>query len=63
VSGRVAVVDAPESLVAAMPITEHDRHVLVFAVHVEADSIVTFNLRDFLDIASEPYGIEAADPA
>ena len=43
-------------------ITEHDRHVLAFAVHVEADSIVTFNLCDFPVAACEPYGVEAVDP-
>ena len=42
-----ALDEAPEVLIAAMPIIEHDRHVLALAVHVEADCIVTFNLRDF----------------
>jgi excisionase family DNA binding protein len=45
-----------------MPITEHDRHVLALAVHGDADSIVTFNLRDFPASACEPYGVEAVDP-
>jgi hypothetical protein len=45
-----------------MPIAEHDRHVLALAVHVEADSIITFNLRDFPANACEPYGVEAIDP-
>ena len=57
-----ALEEAPEALVAAMPITEHDRHVLALAVHVEADKIVTFNLRDFPVAASEPYGVEVVDP-
>jgi predicted nucleic acid-binding protein len=57
-----ALDDAPESLIEAMPVNEHDRHVLALAVHVEADSIVTFNLRDFPARACEPYGIEALDP-
>lgn len=57
-----ALDEAPEVLVAAMPITEHDRHVLALAVHVEADSIVTFNLRDFPVVACEPYGVEVVDP-
>lgn len=57
-----ALDEAPETLVAAMPIAEHDRHVLALAVHVDADSIVTFNLRDFPGTACEPYGIEAVDP-
>lgn len=57
-----ALDEPPEALVAAMPITEHDRHVLALAVHVEADCIVTFNLRDFPASACEPYGVEAVDP-
>ncbi|MGD9704646.1 MAG: hypothetical protein AB7Q42_08635 [Acidimicrobiia bacterium] len=57
-----ALDEAPDTLVAAMPIAEHDRHVLALAVHVEADSIVTINLRDFPTTACEPYGIEAVDP-
>jgi predicted nucleic acid-binding protein len=57
-----ALDDAPESLIEAMLINEHDRHVLALAVHVEADSIVPFNLRDFPASACEPYGVEAVDP-
>lgn len=57
-----ALDEAPANLVATMPITEHDRHVLALAVHVEADSIVTYNLRDFPTTMCEPYGIEAVDP-
>ncbi|MEN9506362.1 MAG: hypothetical protein RI958_2288 [Actinomycetota bacterium] len=38
---------APEALVVVMPIIEHGRLVLVLGVHIEADCIVTFNLRDF----------------
>jgi hypothetical protein len=45
-----------------MPINAHDRHVLALAVHVEADGIVTFNLRDFPASACEPHGVEAIDP-
>jgi len=40
-----------------VPITEHDRHVLALAVHVEADTIVTFSLRDFPAGACEPNGV------
>jgi predicted nucleic acid-binding protein len=57
-----ALDEAPTTLITAMPITEHDRHVLALAVHVEADSIITFNLRDFPAAACEPYGVEAIDP-
>lgn len=57
-----ALDEAPEPLVGSMPIVEHDRHVLALAVHVEADSIITFNLRDFPNEKCEPYGIEAIHP-
>jgi predicted nucleic acid-binding protein len=57
-----ALEQPPEALVAAMSITEHDRHVLALAVHVEADTIVTFNLLDFPASACEPHGVEAVDP-
>jgi predicted nucleic acid-binding protein len=57
-----ALDEAPPTLVEAMPITEHDRHVLALAVHVEADSIITFNLHDFPADACEPHGVEVVDP-
>jgi len=57
-----ALDEAPVPLIASMPIVEHDRHVLALAVHVEADSIITFNLRDFPNEKCEPYGIEAVHP-
>lgn len=57
-----ALDEAPDTLVETMPITEHDRHVLALAVHVEADSLITFNLRDFPADACEPYGVEVIDP-
>lgn len=57
-----ALDEPPEALIDAMPITEHDRHVLALAVHVEADTILTFNLRDFPASACEPHGVEAVDP-
>ncbi|MFN6118831.1 MAG: PIN domain-containing protein [Actinomycetes bacterium] len=57
-----ALDEPPEALIEAMPITEHDRHVLALAVHVEADTILTFNLRDFPASACEPHGVEAVDP-
>lgn len=57
-----ALDEPPEALIAAMPVNEHDRHVLALAVHVEADTIVTFNLRDFPASVCEPNGVEAVDP-
>ena len=59
---RAALDEAPQMLAEAMPITEHDRHVLALAVHVEADIIITFNLRNVSVDACEPCGIEAVDP-
>lgn len=49
----------PDSLVAAMPVNDKDRHVLALAVHVGAGSVVTDNLRDFPEHLVEPFGIEA----
>lgn len=39
-----------------------DRHVLAAAIAGHADSIVTFNLRDFPQSAIQPCGIEALHP-
>ena len=39
-----------------------DRHVLAAAIHVEADCIVTFNVRDFPAAELETWGIEATKP-
>lgn len=39
-----------------------DRHVLAAAICAGAQTIVTFNLKDFPSEALEPYGIEAIDP-
>src|SRR5205085_5884064 len=40
----------------------NDRHVLAAAIACRADSIVTFNLKDFPDAALAPYAIEAMHP-
>lgn len=39
-----------------------DRHVLAAAIHAHADTIVTFNLRDFLEAALAPFGVHALHP-
>ena len=57
-----ALDDAPDALIASMPINEKDRHVLALAVHVEADAVVTWNLRDFPASACAPHGIEELTP-
>lgn len=54
-----ALVEVPESLIAAMPLNEKDRHVLALAVHVGAPTIVTNNLKDFPAKLCEPFDIEA----
>ena len=57
-----ALVDAPTTLIDAMPVNEKDRHVLALAVHVGAPTIITANLRDFPPDLLDPYGIEAISP-
>jgi hypothetical protein len=54
-----ALTAVPDSLIAAMPVNEKDKHVLALAVHVGAGSVVTDNLRDFPAELLEPFGIEA----
>jgi hypothetical protein len=45
-----------------MPVDEKDRHVLALAVDLEANLIVTSNLRDFPTDACQPDGVEAMTP-
>lgn len=40
----------------------NDRHVLAAAIHCGADTIVTFNLKDFSPQALERYNVEAQHP-
>jgi hypothetical protein len=39
-----------------------DRHVLAAAIHAGAESIVTFNLKDFPEELTRPHGVNATHP-
>lgn len=52
-----------EPLIPRMANDEKDRHALAAAVHGEAPTIVTFNLRHFKREHLEPWGIRALHPA
>lgn len=39
-----------------------DRHVLAAAIHAQADTLVTFNLKDFPAESASPHGIRIVDP-
>ncbi len=54
--------DAPADLIAEMSINDKDRHVLALAVHLNAPTVVTHNLRDFPDEACRQFGVEALPP-
>ena len=52
-----------ESLIPSLSLPdEDDRHVLAAAIRCGADSIVTFNIKDFPKSVLEPYGIQALHP-
>lgn len=57
VSGHDALID----LIQNCPDAD-DRHVIAAAYHCRADAIVTFNLKDFPEIALAPYGLEVIHP-
>lgn len=57
-----AAVEGYQTIVSSMPNQSKDRHVLAAAVVVNAEVIVTSNLRDFPEDALKPYGIEAQSP-
>ncbi len=57
-----AEVTGYESLVAAMPNDERDRHVLAAAVRASAQVIVTANMRHFPNDALAPLGVVAQTP-
>jgi len=57
-----ATVIAYQRLIAQMTNDPKDRHVLAAAVTIQANVIVTFNLRDFPASALQPYHIVAQHP-
>ena len=60
---RDALVENYESLIDTLDLPDkNDRHVLAAAMHIRADVIITFNLRDFPAEKLAPYSINAAHP-
>jgi hypothetical protein len=60
---RDCLVGGYEGLIPGLSLPDDkDRHVLAAAIHCHADAIVTFNLKDFPELALAPYGIEAIHP-
>ena len=60
---RDCLVSGYEPLIGGLSLPDpDDRHVLAAAILCGADTIVTFNLRDFPEDALKPYGIEAQHP-
>jgi predicted nucleic acid-binding protein len=57
-----AAVHGFESLEEGLTCHPKDRHVLAAAIASGADTLVTFNVRDFPEESCRPYGITAPDP-
>ncbi|KAF4410118.1 PIN domain-containing protein [Streptomyces lycii] len=57
-----AEVTGYEPLTDSMTCDPKDRHVLAAAVHGRADSLITFNLRDFPQESLSPHDIALQDP-
>lgn len=60
--GEEALIDGFDDLSEQMRCDPKDRHVLAAAVRGGADTVVTFNLRDFPDEAVSPYGMGTCHP-
>lgn len=57
-----AAVTGYESLIPAMTCDEKDRHVLAAAARADAEVLVTFNVRDFPETSTQPFGIVVRTP-
>lgn len=57
-----AYVGGYEALIPTLTNDAKDRHVLAVAVHAQAETIVTFNLRDFPPDALAPHAVVAEHP-
>jgi predicted nucleic acid-binding protein len=57
-----AAFDAPPGLIPRLRNQAKDRHVLGTAIASKAETIVTFNLRDFPPAALSPWNIQAKHP-
>lgn len=60
--GAAALVDDFEHLIPDMTCDTKDRHVLAAAVRGGADTLVTFNVKDFPPDSTDSYGIEVVHP-
>lgn len=60
--GSAALVDDFDHLVPHMECDPKDRHVLAAAVRAEADTLVTFNLKDFPEDGASARGVRITDP-
>jgi predicted nucleic acid-binding protein len=58
-----AWIDGYERLIPAMTNHPKDRHVLAAAAHARAESIVTYNIKDFPQFSLAPYSITAQGPS
>ena len=62
-STRDSLITGYETLIPALDLPDPDDcHVLAAAIVGRCDGIITRNLRDFPDVAVEPYGIEVRHP-
>ena len=60
--GAEALIDGFDDLIDQLKCDPKDRHVLAAAVRGGADTVLTFNLKDFPDEAGDPYGIGTRHP-